>query len=139
MRKLPGFITISLLIIFTAAHSKSESFNIEKKDGILTDFEKSSTIPGGGNVRIQYQFTGEPVSAPARLRIYVKCKASKEETLFQTLKMCHLTRLNFDQGLSLLTTHFVVGRIDENSRSKCDLPEEKEIQLARVCKSGLGK
>jgi hypothetical protein len=110
-----------------------------KFEGYKKDFEKKFDTGNGGKVRMYYRISGEPVTAPARIEIYVKCKGEKEETLIETIRICHLKKYTYEKSVHLLTLAYVFGRVDESSTGQCDAEDERELKLPNLCvKSGKG-
>lgn len=88
-----------------------------------------------GIVELLQESPGEPISAPERLRVTIKCARSNRTTQVAIVRMCHLTKHEFDdQTKSVRLTLKTARVVHETGEVFCDRVEYKEIKLSDQCR-----
>lgn len=122
----------SLLIacLFTSTHAFADRDEDEK----FKDFEKKFPVVGGGTLRINYEYFGEPVNAPASLSIYITCKKGGAEQLVTTIPICEIEKYDYEKPVKVFTVDYVYGRVDAGGQVHCDQKDQKKFDLAKLCR-----
>ncbi len=116
------FILVLSLMLSAAANAE------------LKDFTKQIYVVGVGQFKLKYFYSGEPVSRPRSLQIFVKCINSTEWNPVGEYKMCELTKYEYDAKTKKLMVNYIDGRVEPAmSRSHCDQLGNGELQLADKC------
>lgn len=99
------------------------------------DFKKQIYVNGVGQVKLVYLFSGEPVSRPRSLSIYVKCQGTKEWEPVGQYQMCELKDYQYDAKTRKLSVQYVDGRVNPvTGVSVCDQRGEGQLDLGALCK-----
>ena len=95
---------------------------------------KSFDVRGVGQVTIEHQTPGEPVSAPERVTVKVKCKRSGKTIQLGLYRLCRLELQEFDQEEMKIRLRFLSGRVVFNSGEVvCDRVDEHALNLIGIC------
>jgi len=121
---------IQLILLILSLHPASYAEGKYKKD-----FTKQIYVNGVGQIKLVYRFTGEPVSRPRGLQIWIKCPKSKEWDPVGEYQMCELNNYELDAKGKTLNVSYNDGRADPNTgKSFCDVRGEGKVDLAPLCK-----
>jgi hypothetical protein len=121
----PSHIPIFLVFIGMAARAETK---------LPEDFEKYIDAPGIGKLHYFYHDFGEPLTAPAKLFIRLKCDGMKEEDEAATLGMCMIKSHSYEKESRSLKVEFLESRLMEGSKIYCDVAREKFFDLKELCK-----
>lgn len=102
-----------------------------------SDAPKISKIdaPGVGVIQIIHEELGEPIAAPDRLRVVVKCQGANDTREIKLFRMCKFDSFNYEREAKLLTLKLISGRVIFNTGEVvCDLVDQKQIDMRTVCK-----
>jgi hypothetical protein len=122
-------ISTVLVILAFSVVSRAED---APQTGYTQPFEKKFDVRSVGEVRISYLTGGEPVSEPARVELWVRCKGSTQEKLVESLRICSLTKFVYEKDVKLLTLSYIYGRV-VNAKAVCDAHDEREFKLGHFC------
>lgn len=115
-----------ILILFLSLSTSAE---------ILKDFDKQNYVNGVGQLRLKYIFTGEPVSRPRSLKIWVKCEKKKDWKPVGEYQMCALDKYEVDPKNKKLSVKYLDGRVNiQTGESHCDVAGNDEVDLSKICK-----
>lgn len=102
-----------------AAEVKSESFDVK----------------GVGIARMVHEEIGEPISAPERITISIKCKKVSKEKQVGLFRLCKLSEYEYDPVTKILHLNLESGRVIPNTGEVvCDQVDRKEIDFTKSCK-----
>ncbi len=98
------------------------------------NFERQVKVNGVGEVKLEYVFSGEPVSRPRSMSIYVKCARGKPWAPVGQYQMCELKNYDLDLKAKKLTLSYTDGRVDPTTGvSVCDRADDAELDLSDLC------
>jgi hypothetical protein len=122
------------LILFLATIYSINVFAEGDPDPKVEDFVQKIYVLNVGQSRISYHYSGEPVSRPAKMRIYMKCSNSGPERLVTEVPMCSWEDYHYDPSSKSVYVKYFAGRVDpETGDVNCDQNLEDRISLD-VCK-----
>lgn len=98
------------------------------------DFIKTIDAIGVGKLRLEFRRWGEPLKAPATLKVFLKCDGSSQDILVSETGTCEMRSINYNKQEKRLSLSVMSGRVD-NSAVFCDVAEETELDMAKVCRS----
>ena len=99
------------------------------------DFTRQIYVNGVGQAKLEYAFTGEPISRPRSLTLFIKCKKGEPWRELGTYLMCELKDYNYDAKTKKLSIKYIDGRVNqETGESICDQLGESEFDFSNVCK-----
>lgn len=117
---------IAIAILFFSATSNGQ----EKRN-----FNKQLYLNGAGQIKLIYIFTGEPISRPRSLRIYIKCDKNQSWDPVGEFQMCELKNYQLDVKQKKLALTYIDGRVNPlTGESVCDQNETGEVDLSTICK-----
>jgi len=119
--------TLLFILLFIAGQfSQARSVASAKNAKIL--------IPGVGQVRIQHEVVGEPISQPERVEVFVTCQKSKKKFRAAIFRMCIYEGHTFEEGTKTLTLTMKYGRVVPTTGDVvCDQHDMKILELAAIC------
>lgn len=100
----------------------------------VSDKETQIDATGIGMVRIIHDELGEPIAAPDRLTISIKCKASGETKELAVYRLCKFDESSYDEQSKILNVKMTSGRVVHHSGEViCDKVDYKAIDLTSTC------
>lgn len=91
-------------------------------------------VSGVGVARMIHEDLGEPISAPERITVTIKCNKSGKTKQVALFRMCRIEEYEFDQATKTLRLKLISGRVVHNTGEVvCDQIDQKEIELAKSC------
>ena len=100
----------------------------------FVNFERKIRTGLGGELTINYQYFGEPVSSPANLELSITCSEAGKPTEIGSIAMCSIDKYQYEQDLKLLIVEFTVSRVDAGGKVHCDQKDEKKFNLRQLCR-----
>lgn len=95
---------------------------------------KLYVVPGVGEARLTHEELGEPISAPERIKVTIKCNKSGQTKQVALFRVCRLEEYEFDESTKSLRLKMVSGRVILNSGEVvCDQIDHKEIDFSKAC------
>lgn len=92
-------------------------------------------VPKIGVAQIIEEEFGEPIAAPTRIAIKMKCAKSAVAKELVFFRGCKLDRHEYDKETNVLTIKVLSARVVHNTGEvKCDQIDSKEINLKSACK-----
>lgn len=126
---------MSLLMLVTLWLTHGYSSSAEETKKVFEDFVRQIYVVDVGQVKMEYKYTGEPVSRPAGLSFWIKCKNAKTWTPVGKFQMCDLSDYNYDAKTKKFTIKYVDGRVVmPTGEVVCDRLGEGEIDAKTLCK-----
>jgi hypothetical protein len=122
------FMLLLVMIGLGSAHSEEI-----KPENITKDFKKVIVAPGVGKLRLVYEYSGEPVSSPAKLTVYVRCEDIAKELKAEELDLCSINKYDYAPKQKTLNLDLQFGRVDFSSKVFCDRHEDRAIDIGEFC------
>ena len=120
---MKSFISILFLALIHLGHAETAAQKNVK-------FE----VSGVGQVRIQFDEVGEPISQPERVEVFVTCRGAKSSFRAAVFRMCTYQEYTYEPGPKLLTIRMFYGRVEPRTGDViCDQFDMKIIELANIC------
>lgn len=92
-------------------------------------------VKGIGNARMVHEEIGEPISAPERITVSIKCKKGGNEKQIALFRLCKLSEYEYDPVTKILHLNLESGRVIPNTGEVvCDQVDRKEIDFNNSCK-----
>ncbi len=89
---------------------------------------------GLGSVRIFHEELGEPIAAPERLTVSVKCKGNEETKQAALFRLCKFDSYSYEKATKTLTLKMISGRVVHHSGEVvCDLVDHKSVDVGAIC------
>lgn len=96
----------------------------------LKPFNRKIYVVGVGNARIIYRIPGEPISAPARVEIYIACGQSRKERLLKSFEICELEDYHYEPDDKSLVIKFSTGQVEqETGEVSCESGNPEKVGL----------
>lgn len=112
----------------------SLTFTAHAEGKFRKDFKKQLYVVGIGQIKLDYIFSGEPVSRPRSLQIYIKCEKATAWKPVGEYQMCELKDYELDPNKKILKVTYLDGRVNPISgQSYCDRAGEGEVDLKPLC------
>lgn len=121
---------IFLLLAVTINSANGEEV---KPENITKDFKKLIAAPGVGKIRLVYEYSGEPISSPARLSVYIRCEDMKKELKVEELNLCSVNKYDYADKQKTLDLDLQFARVDFSSKVFCDRNEVRSLDLGEFC------
>lgn len=120
-----------IILLFIALSSvlaiSSESDSLKKTIQI--------EIPGIGTAHIMEEELGEPIAAPTRIEVKIKCAKTKSVKNLGFFRGCKIDSHDYDKETKVLIIKILSARVVHNTGEvMCDRVDSKEIQLKSACK-----
>jgi hypothetical protein len=123
------FLLSSAFFLFHSATAQGA------EDQKFTTLEKTFKAQGKGEIQLSYQYYGEPVSEPARLKISAICQGkSSQWTEVDSISLCSIKDYRFEKDVKMLTVEFLFSRVDSGGKVHCDQTGEKQYKILQICR-----
>lgn len=91
-------------------------------------------VEGVGLAKLILEDFGEPVSAPVRLRIVMKCQKDGKTREVGLFRMCSLSERSYEAQLKTLHLKMIMGRVAfDTGEVVCDQVDMQDIDLSNAC------
>ena len=89
---------------------------------------------GLGTIRIFNEDIGEPIAAPARVTVSVKCKDTGDIKQVALFRLCKFESYSFERETKILSLKMISGRVVHHSGEVvCDQVDHKSVDLMSSC------
>lgn len=95
------------------------------------------SVPGVGQVSIQFDEVGEPISQPERVEVFITCDGAKSSFRAAIFRMCTYDGYTYESGTKVITVKMFYGRVEPKTGDvTCDQFDMKDIELTNLCRTG---
>lgn len=121
------FLSLAVFLAVPAlANSSSKEIKIE--------------AAGLGTIRIFSEDLGEPIAAPGRVTVSIKCKDTGETVQMALFRLCKFESYSFERDTKILSLKMISGRVIHHSGEVvCDQVDHKSIELKSSCAGAKAK
>lgn len=87
-----------------------------------------------GTIRIFNEDLGEPIAAPGRVTVSIKCKNTGDTIQVALFRLCKFESYSFERDTKILSLKMISGRVvHQSGEVVCDQVDHKNIDLKSSC------
>lgn len=99
----------------------------------MRSFVKLHTSHGHGSIFLKYDYTGEPVLAPASITIRIFCEGEAQPRRDLIIPACSLDTHEFLPDMGELSLSYTQG-IVHGPKVSCKIKKQDELALVKICR-----